>query len=115
MKNPFSLTEAAKFAAFFALVMLIVKVVQERFAGEGLYFLAALAGTTEVDAITLSMAEFGKTGSPDVAVTAIVIAALANTAVKCGLAAFLGGPALKRPVLIATAVFFAVGVAALLV
>lgn len=112
LKNPFSLTEAAKFAVFFVLVMLIVKVVQERFQGQGMYVLAALAGTTEVDAITLSMAEYGKTGDVAVATTAIVIAALSNTAVKCGLVLSLGGPALRRPVLIGTVVFFVAGILA---
>lgn len=111
LRNPFSLTEAAKFAVFFAAVMLIVKVVQHRYPGEGLYALAAIAGLTEVDAIALSMAEAGRTAGIDVAVTAIIIAALANTFVKCGLVLFLGGPALKRPMLIATVLFFAAGVA----
>jgi len=76
--------------------------------------LAALAGSTEIDAITLSMADFGRTGSVDVAVTAIVVAALSNTLVKCGLVIFLGGPQIKRPVLISTAVFFAAGLLTLL-
>jgi uncharacterized membrane protein (DUF4010 family) len=113
LKNPFSLTEAAKFALFFAIVMLVVKIVQSRFPGEGMYALAAIAGLTEVDAITLSMAEYAKTGGSDVAVRAIVIAALSNTAVKCGLVMFLGGPALKRPVLAATAVFVLAGLLSL--
>lgn len=110
LKNPFSLTEAAKFAVFFAIVMLVVKLVQHRFPGEGLYALAAVAGLTEVDAIALSMAEVGRTAGIDVAVTAIIVAALANTFVKCGLVLFLGGPAVKRPMLIATILFFAAGV-----
>ena len=58
------------------------------------------------------MAEFGKTGDPGIAVAAIVIAALANTLVKCGIAVFLGGPGLKRPMLVATALFVAAGVVA---
>jgi uncharacterized membrane protein (DUF4010 family) len=115
LKNPFSLTEASKFAAFFVAVMLIVKVVEDRFSGHGLYLLAAVAGATEVDAITLSMLEYGRTAGIDVAALAIVVAALANTAVKCGMAVFLGGPALKRPVLVATAVFAAAGVLAAMI
>ncbi len=113
LKNPFSLTEAAKFAASFVIVMLIVKVVQERFQGQGMYALAALAGTTEVDAITLSMADYAKTGDVAVATRAIIIAALSNTAVKCGLVLALGGPALRRPVLIGTAAFFVAGLLAI--
>jgi uncharacterized membrane protein (DUF4010 family) len=115
LTNPFSLTEAAKFAAFFAVVMLLVRVVQDHLPGEGLYALAALAGVTAVDAITLSMAEYGKTGDPSIATTAIVIAALANTAVKCGIAVVLGGPGLRRPILLATALFTAAGVIVVLV
>jgi uncharacterized membrane protein (DUF4010 family) len=114
LRNPFSLTEAAKFAAFFALVMLVVKIVEDRFSGQGMYALAALAGTTEVDAITLSMARYGQAGNVGVAVNAIIIGALANTIVKCGLVLGLGGPDLRRPVLAATAVFMAAGVVALL-
>src|SRR5262249_41030542 len=62
LRNPFSLTEASKFGAFFALVLLVVKFVQVRFPGEGLYMVAALAGLTDVDAITLSMAQYAMSG-----------------------------------------------------
>jgi uncharacterized membrane protein (DUF4010 family) len=113
LRNPFSLTAAAKFAAFFAVVLLVVKFVQMYAPGRGLYMVAALAGLTDVDAITLSMAEYAKTGDSQVAVDAIVIAALTNTLVKCGMAASLGGPALRRPILIATAAMVAAGLGAI--
>ena len=76
---------------------------------------AALAGLTDVDAITLSMAEYAKTGDAGVAVNAIVIAALTNTLVKCGLAASLGGPALRRPIIVATGGVVAAGLVTLVV
>jgi len=113
LKNPFSLTEAAKFGAFFAAVLLVVKFVQSRFPGQGLYMVAGLAGLTDVDAITLSMAEYAKAGDADVARNAIVIATLANTVVKCGMVAALGAAALSRPVVLATAAILAVGVGAM--
>ena len=97
LTNPFSLAAAAKVAAFFAVVTLIVKIVQAEFPGRGVYIVAALAGLTDVDAITLSMAEFAKNGDTTVAVNAIVIAALANTLVKCGMVLILAGPPLRRP------------------
>jgi uncharacterized membrane protein (DUF4010 family) len=109
VRNPFSLTQAAKFAAFFAVVLLAVKIVQEHFPPSGLYAVAALAGLTDVDAVTLSMSEFAKSGEMRVAVVAIVIAALANTLVKCGLAFGVAGPALGRPLLLATVATFAIG------
>jgi uncharacterized membrane protein (DUF4010 family) len=116
LKNPFSLTAAAKFGAFFAVVLLIVKLVQNYFPGEGFYVVAALAGLTDVDAITLSMAEYAKTGDSDIAITAIVIAALANTLVKSAVVFMLGAEGLRRKVLGGTgAIIVAGGCAVLLV
>jgi uncharacterized membrane protein (DUF4010 family) len=111
LKNPFSLTAGAKFAAFFAVVLLVVALVQMYWPGRGLYMVAALAGLTDVDAITLSMAEYAKTGDSTVAVNAIVLAAITNTLVKCGMAATLGGPALRRPIMVAAAAIVASGLA----
>jgi uncharacterized membrane protein (DUF4010 family) len=114
--NPFSLTAAAKFAAFFAVVLVVVKLVQQHFPPEGIYVVAALAGLTDVDAITLSMAEFAKGGGEaSVAVVAIVIAAISNTLVKCGMALAIAGIALARPLLMAAAATLVAGLAAALV
>ncbi len=114
VENPFSLTAAARFAALFAVVLLAVKIVQAHFPPSGLYAVAALAGLTDVDAITLTMAEYAQSGAARVAVIAIVIAALANTIVKCGMAFVLGGPQLGKRLLVATAVTLAAGLAAAL-
>jgi len=112
LKNPFSLTAAAKFGAFFAVVLLVVKLVQAHFPGEGVYLVAALAGLTDVDAITLSMAEYAKTGDAEIAVNAIVIAAITNTCVKCGMVLMMGGRMMKGPVIAGTVVVFLAGAAA---
>jgi uncharacterized membrane protein (DUF4010 family) len=114
IENPFSLTAAAKFAALFAVVLLAVKIVQQHFPPSGLYAVAALAGLSDVDPITLSMSEFAQSGEPRVAVIAIVIAALSNTIVKCVMAFVLGGAVLGKKLLIATAATLAVGLAAAL-
>ncbi len=114
IENPFSLTAAAKFAALFAVVLLAVKIVQEHFPPSGLYAVAALAGLTDVDAITLSMSEFAQSGEARVAVIAIVIASLSNTIVKCGMGFVLGGERLGKKLLAATSVTLAVGLAAAL-
>jgi uncharacterized membrane protein (DUF4010 family) len=114
LRNPFSLTSAMKFAAFFALVILIVKIVQTQAPPGALYVVAALAGTTDMDAITLSMAEYGRNNSLAVAAHAIIIAALSNTTVKAGMVVALGGPQLRMPILLATAAILATGIAAIL-
>lgn len=108
LTNPFSLTEAAKFALFFAGVLLVVALTRKYFPGQGVYVVAALAGLTDVDAISLSMAGYAKQGGdPDVAVNAIVIAALSNTLVKVGLVVGLAAASLKARTVVATALLLA--------
>jgi uncharacterized membrane protein (DUF4010 family) len=116
LKNPFSLRSAVKFGLLFAVVLLVVALVRERFAGQGYYLVAALAGLTDVDAITLSMAQLARDGGTDLAtaVGAIVTAALANTFVKCGIVIALAGAPLRRPVAIVTALLAVAGVLPLL-
>ncbi|HSR14603.1 MAG TPA: DUF4010 domain-containing protein [Gemmatimonadales bacterium] len=110
LTNPFSLTSAAKFAAFFAAVLLLVALVKRTMPGQGMYVVAGLAGLTDVDAITLSMAGFARTGGdPTVAVNAITIGALTNTVVKGVMVATLGTAALRRRIVLATAAVLSAG------
>jgi uncharacterized membrane protein (DUF4010 family) len=114
LKNPFSLTAAMKFAVLFAVVLLFVELVQRYFHGQGYYVVAALAGLTDVDAITLSMAAQARDGgvSPTTATRSLVIAALSNTVVKCGMVVVLASAALRQRTLVITAVLLVVGLAA---
>jgi uncharacterized membrane protein (DUF4010 family) len=109
LKNPFSLTAAAKFAAFFALVLLVVKLTEAYAPAGGVFLVAAFAGTTDVDAITLSMAQYAQKGSITVAAQAIIIAALSNTIVKAGMVSALASAGLKRPILVAAITVLAAG------
>jgi uncharacterized membrane protein (DUF4010 family) len=90
-----------------------VKLVETYAPDRGLYYVAALAGTTDVDAITLSLAQYAREGSDEVAARGITLAALSNTLVKGGIVAALGSESLRRPVLAATAAILAVGGVAL--
>jgi uncharacterized membrane protein (DUF4010 family) len=109
LRNPFSLRAAATFAAFFAVVLVVVAVARQRFAATGLYVIAAIAGLTDVDAITLSMAEHARSGEAAVAVAAIVIAAITNTIVKAAMAASMGSVGLRRAVVPAAAAVLVAG------
>ena len=116
VRNPFSLTSAVKFGAFFAVVLLGVKLVEERSSGAGFYVVAAVAGLTDVDAIALSMAAYAKNGGDaSIAVTSIAIAAFSNTITKCAMIAVLGASALKLRMAVATALIVVVGVVAILI
>jgi uncharacterized membrane protein (DUF4010 family) len=114
LKNPFSLWEASKFGLLFAVVVLVVALTRRYLEGQGLYIVAALAGLTDVDAITLSMADYARLGGDaHTAVGAIVIATLSNTVVKCGLAVVFGSAAIRLRLLVATVATLATGAAAL--
>ncbi len=114
LRNPFSLVSAIQFGLLFAAVLLVMTIVQQRFPSGGTYVVAALAGTSDVDAITLSMATLAESGQASLGTAglSILIAVLSNTVVKCGISAGLGGPRLRRSALLLTAVLVAIGVAA---
>jgi len=114
VKNPFSLTAAVRFGLVFALVLVVVKLTERYAPPEGLYLVAGIAGLTDVDAITLSMAEFaGQSGDLATAANAIALAALSNTLVKCGMVVVLGSRPLRQRLALATAALVAVGLAAI--
>jgi uncharacterized membrane protein (DUF4010 family) len=113
VSNPFSLSSAIRFGALFAFVLLVVKLAQNYYPGVGVYVVSALAGSVDVDAITLSIAKDTAPSSNLVqAGIALVIAALSNTIVKCGLVVTLGKGALRRQIVVATAAIMASGLLA---
>jgi uncharacterized membrane protein (DUF4010 family) len=115
-RNPFELRAALQFGLFYAAVLFAAKIAQTFLGDGGLYTAAVLAGATEVDAISLSMARFHLAGTAAAtAATAITLAAITNTAVKAGLAFWLGGTALALRVIAGLSAALGAGVVALLV
>ncbi|MEW6270794.1 MAG: MgtC/SapB family protein [Thermodesulfobacteriota bacterium] len=115
LRNPFSLTAAIKFAAVFAVVMLAVSLVQRYAPGSGEIAVAALAGLSDVDAITLSMATLARRGGdPTLAARAITVATFSNTLTKCVLVLALSAVGFKWRIAIATGAVVAGGAVALL-
>lgn len=109
--NPFELWSAVKFGALFVLVLLVSRWAQETFGASGAYVMGVLAGSTDVDAISLSMANLAKGGQVELAVarTTIVLATCSNTAVKAGLSLALGGWPMGRQVLVSFGAVLATG------
>jgi uncharacterized membrane protein (DUF4010 family) len=115
VSNPFELGSAVKFGLLFAAVLLASKAASHYFGAAGAYLAGALAGLTDVDAITLSMADLARGGmEPVVAVRTIFIAAVSNTLVKLGMAIVLGGAAFARAMVPGLAIVLASGAVALL-
>lgn len=97
LHNPFELLSAIKFGLIFAVILFVSKAAQIYLGSNGVYLAAALAGLTDVDAITLSMANLAKTTiSESTAATAIIIAITMNTIVKASIAISLGAAALRK-------------------
>ena len=107
--NPFELGEAIKFGVLFGIVTVVAKTAEAYLGATGLYLAGAVAGLTDVDAISLSMANLA-TASPQsvkIAAYTIVIAVISNTLVKTGMAVFMGAPALRRTIIVVTLLLFA--------
>lgn len=114
LRNPFELSSALKFAALYAVVLFGSKAATTYFGSGATYLAGVLAGATDVDAITLSMANLAKTGlAAPVAVTTILLASASNTLVKGGMAVVVGGWPFARRVAAAFGVMIALGAAAL--
>jgi len=115
LKNPFRLRPALIFGAIFAVVLLVSEYANQWLGATGVYATAFLSGLADVDAMTITLSKLAAEGavSTDVATTGIVIAAIANTMVKAGLALFLGSYRLGRLVSIVLAAVVLSGVAML--
>ena len=83
LKNPFELAPAIWFAVIFAIVGVVAAAARAWFGDKGLYATAALAGTTDMDAITLTAARlFGGETEASVLARTVTIAAMVNAAAK---------------------------------
>jgi len=115
-RNPFELRPALGFGLLYAGVLFISKAAQTFLGDRGLYASSLLAGTTDVDAITLSIVRLQQDGLlAATAATAITLAAMTNTIVKVLLAGWFGGKTLMKYVAPGMIVILATGALILLV
>jgi uncharacterized membrane protein (DUF4010 family) len=83
INNPFGLGPAIKLAAILATVQVLAAFLEDRFGQVGLQALAAIAGLVDADAISLTVARSAAGGAAiEPAVTALLIAVLANAVFK---------------------------------
>lgn len=115
LSNPLSLGVAIKFGLIYAAVAFLVKAATSLDWSAGLLPLSFVSGLTDVDAITLLMANHRTDGTvtATVAAQAVILAAIANSLLKGALALSLGSPALRRQVALVLGTTAAIGVASL--
>ncbi|QSR36320.1 hypothetical protein CFI10_15265 [Marinobacterium iners] len=96
--QPFQLIPALQFGLLLAAILLIAHGIREHMGEQGLWLVSIVAGLTDVDAITLTLARMAQDSiGSETAVTGITLAAITNTLVKGGLALFAGHASLCRP------------------
>jgi uncharacterized membrane protein (DUF4010 family) len=112
--NPVDLLSALRFGLLYAVVLLVMRSAQLYLGEGGLLFSSFLAGFSDSNAITLSLAELSRAGvvSTHTATQGLVLAAMTNTIFK-GLIVFrIGSPALRRLTFPAMVVMLVLGVGA---
>jgi uncharacterized membrane protein (DUF4010 family) len=116
LRNPFRMRAAMQFAVIFAIVLLATKLAAAWLPEQGIYAVAALSGSVDVDAITLSVARMAAREELDASVAseAIVLAAVTNSVMKLLYAMVLGDAALRRRLLLPGGIVLAGGAVALL-
>jgi uncharacterized membrane protein (DUF4010 family) len=92
-EDPTQLRPALVFGALYGGVLFAVAAAKQYLGEAGLYAVAAVSGLTDIDAITLSLANLADVGRIEIGTAwrAILLAALANLVFKTGIAFVLGG------------------------
>lgn len=97
IENPINLKDAGIFAILYVVILLLVGFAEEHLGSQGVYIASAISGLTDVDAITISMANYaGQSITTSVAAVAVIIAAFANTLVKYVLCLAFGNKHMRR-------------------
>lgn len=97
IENPINFREALFFAFIYIVIQFVVGFAEEQYGSEGVFIASGISGLTDIDAITISMANYGKESvSREVAAAAILIAAFANTIVKFAFCLIFGNANMKR-------------------
>jgi uncharacterized membrane protein (DUF4010 family) len=96
-RNPLRLLAAVRMTVAFALVLLVIPLVERLWGSGGVLGSAAILGLTDLDALTYTMARLGETsGDTALAARAIGVGLAANTLAKLGLAMVLGAAPFRR-------------------
>ncbi len=97
-ENPAQFKTAVIFAILYAVILLAIAFVKDKFNEVGLYIVAIISGLTDMDAITLSLSN--KMNDEKIEAASgwflIILAALSNLVFKGGIAAFLGNRKLLK-------------------
>jgi len=97
-KNPAQFQTALVFALLYAIILVLLVYAKDYFGSGGLYAVSILSGLTDMDAITLSLANTMDNGNiaPAIGWKYILVAGLANLVFKGGMVIVLGHKRLRK-------------------
>ena len=96
-RNPLRFGSAIATALGFQAVLMILELFRGQFGDPGVYASAALAGLTDMDALTFSMSRLAEDAAlVPVAARALLLGVIVNTLFKCAVALVLGAPTYRR-------------------
>jgi uncharacterized membrane protein (DUF4010 family) len=115
LHNPLTLGIAIKFGVIYAVVAFLVKAATHHQLHSGLLPISFLSGLTDMDAVSLLMANSRNdaTVEPLLATQSVILAAIGNSVTKAGFALALGSAVLRRQVAIVLGLTILAGVACL--
>ena len=100
LETPLALSPAIKLGVIFALVLAIAKLAQIYLDTHGIILVSILSGLVNLDAITISLSQLATESiTLYTAEKGIILAIIANTAVKGGIAHIVGNRKFKKAVM----------------
>ena len=116
LNKPLDLKSALVFGALYMVILLVVSYANENLGESGILISSAIAGISDIDAITISVAKLsGNPLSINLAGMAILIASISNTLIKMGIGIYAGSSALRRHLYLGYGVVFVAALLALIV
>jgi uncharacterized membrane protein (DUF4010 family) len=116
LNKPLDLKSALVFGALYMVILLVVSYANENLGESGILISSAIAGISDIDAITISVAKLsGNPLSISLAGMAILIASISNTLIKLGIGIYAGSPDLRRHLYLGYGVVFAAALFSLIV
>ena len=85
------------FGIIYIIILLVVNYANEQMGDKGLLISSAIAGLSDIDAITITISKLAIGNQSFTSATdAILVAMISNSIVKLGIAVWAGSPALRR-------------------
>jgi uncharacterized membrane protein (DUF4010 family) len=112
--KPLDLVGALVFGLVYTVILLVVSYANENLGERGILISSAIAGLSDIDAITISVSKLaGVRLDLSVASVAVLIGTISNTLVKMGIGVWAGSPTLRKDLYLGYGVIFIAAVLAL--